>query len=62
MGKTDQAGHSHLIINEWGRTLGSQTGEGGLGHPQAIYMSPKLFLLLACLKFPLGDNIPKILF
>jgi hypothetical protein len=22
---------------------GSQPGEGGLGHPQATYMSPKLF-------------------
>jgi hypothetical protein len=27
----------------------SQPGEGGLGHPQAAYMSPKPFLLLACL-------------
>jgi hypothetical protein len=29
---------------------GPQPGEGGLGHPLAIYMSPKLFLLLACLR------------
>jgi hypothetical protein len=27
----------------------SQPGEGDLAHPQATYMSPKLFLLLACL-------------
>jgi hypothetical protein len=38
---------------------GSQLGEGGLGHPCATCMSPNLFLLLACLKFPLRDNIPK---
>jgi hypothetical protein len=36
-----------------------QPGAGGLGHPWATYMSPKLFLLLAYLKFPLRDNIPK---
>jgi hypothetical protein len=30
-------------------TGGSQPGEGGLVHPQATFMSPKLFLLLACL-------------
>jgi hypothetical protein len=31
-----------------GRDMGgSQPGEGGLAHPQATYMSPKLFLLLA---------------
>jgi hypothetical protein len=37
--------------NEWvGRGMGSsQPGEGGLAHPQATYMSPKPFLLLACL-------------
>jgi hypothetical protein len=28
---------------------GSQPGESDLGHPQAIYMSPKHFLLGACL-------------
>jgi hypothetical protein len=38
---------------------GSQPGEGGLGYPQATYMSPKLYLILACLKFLLRDNIPK---
>jgi hypothetical protein len=27
---------------------GSQAGEGGLTHPQTTYISPKLFLLLAC--------------
>jgi hypothetical protein len=37
----------------------SQSNEGGLGHPQATYMSHQLFLLLACLKLPLRDNIPK---
>jgi hypothetical protein len=30
---------------------GSQPGEGGLVHPQATYISPKLFLLPACLTF-----------
>jgi hypothetical protein len=37
--------------NEWDvRGMGgSPSGEGGLGHPQAISMSPKRFLLLACL-------------
>jgi hypothetical protein len=29
---------------------GSQQGTNGLGHPWATYMSPKLFLLLACLR------------
>jgi hypothetical protein len=29
---------------------GSQPGGSGLAHPQATYKSPKLFLLLACLK------------
>jgi hypothetical protein len=38
---------------------GSQPGKGGLGHPWTTYMSPKLFLLLAYLKFPLRDNITK---
>jgi hypothetical protein len=28
---------------------GSQPGEGGQAHPQSTYISPKLFLLLACL-------------
>jgi hypothetical protein len=28
---------------------GSQPGEGGLAHLQAIYVSPKLFLHVACL-------------
>jgi hypothetical protein len=28
---------------------GSQAGEGDLAHPQETYMSPKHFLLLACL-------------
>jgi hypothetical protein len=28
-----------------------QPGAGGLGHPWATYVSPKLFLLLACLNF-----------
>jgi hypothetical protein len=37
----------------------SQTDVGGLGHSQTTYMSPKLFLFLACLKFPLRENIPK---
>jgi hypothetical protein len=32
---------------------GSQPGEGGLGHPWATYMHPKLFLLLACLMLTL---------
>jgi hypothetical protein len=37
--------------NDWvGRGMGgSQAEEGGLGHLQATCMSPKLFLLLACL-------------
>jgi hypothetical protein len=30
-------------------TGGSQPGEGGLAHCQATYMTPKLFLLVACL-------------
>jgi hypothetical protein len=34
---------SHPVINEW-------RGVGGLGHLRATYMSPKLVLLLACLK------------
>jgi hypothetical protein len=34
----------------------SQPGEGGLVHPQATYISPKLFLLLACLKRGQIDN------
>jgi hypothetical protein len=37
----------------------SQVHEGGLAHHQVLYMSPKLFLLLACLKFHLRDNISK---
>jgi hypothetical protein len=37
----------------------SQPGAGGLGHPRAPYMSPKLFQLLASLKFSLRGNIPK---
>jgi hypothetical protein len=31
---------------------GSQPGAGGLAHPGATYMSPKLFLLLACHSVP----------
>jgi hypothetical protein len=32
------------------RSMGSsQLGDGDLVHPQATYMRPKLFLLLACL-------------
>jgi hypothetical protein len=38
---------------------GSWPSRGGLGHPWATYMSPKLFLLLVFLKFPLRDNILK---
>jgi hypothetical protein len=35
-----------------GRVMGCfWAGEGGLAHPQATNMSPKLFLLLACLAF-----------
>jgi hypothetical protein len=46
-----------------GRDTGSsQLGEVGLAHPQATCLSPKLFLLLACLEFPLRDNIPKKFF
>jgi hypothetical protein len=50
--------------NQWvGRSMdGSWPGEGGLGHPQATYLNPKLFLLLACLKIPLRNNIPKYSF
>jgi hypothetical protein len=40
------------------RFVASQPGEGGLAHPQATYISPKLFLLLACLKL-LMDAIDK---
>jgi hypothetical protein len=40
---------------------GSQTSEGGLGHPWATYMSSKLFVLLACLNFP-ERQCQKILF
>jgi hypothetical protein len=35
---------------------GSQPGEGGLGHPQATYMSSKVFLLLACLKCTMENS------
>jgi hypothetical protein len=43
---------------------GSQLGGGGLAHPQASYMSPKLFLFLACLtstwEYDLGKlQVPK---
>jgi hypothetical protein len=38
---------------------GSQPGEGGLGHPQATYMSPKFFLLLACLSLGMGALVPE---
>jgi hypothetical protein len=42
-----------------GNRMGSsQPDAGGLGHPRATYISPKLFLL-SCLKVPLKGNIPK---
>jgi hypothetical protein len=57
MGRTD-SGDSQQIMSREGQKQ-FPAGEGGLDHPQATYMSPKLFLLLVCLKFPLRDNIPK---
>jgi hypothetical protein len=43
-------GGSYPIINEWGGSMGGyQPGEGGLAYCQATYMSPKHFLLQACL-------------
>jgi hypothetical protein len=43
---------SHPIMNEGRGMGGSQAGEGGLAHLQATYMSPQLFLVSACFKFP----------
>jgi hypothetical protein len=60
MGRTD-SGDSQQIMSREGQKQ-FPAGEGGLDHPQATYMSPKLFLLLVCLKFPLRDNIPKQFF
>jgi hypothetical protein len=42
--------------------MGGSQPWGWSGPSSAIYMNPKLFLLLACLKLPLRDNIPEILF
>jgi hypothetical protein len=59
-GRADPGG-SHQIMNEWGRAWAIPSQEWvRMVHPQATYISPKLFLLLSCLEFPLRDNIPKI--
>jgi hypothetical protein len=48
MGRADP-GDSHPIINEWEGFGWFSDSPGVLGHPCATYMSPKFFLLLACL-------------
>jgi hypothetical protein len=62
MGKSDP-GDFHPIMNEWGRawTVPSQV-RVVRDIPRQTYMSPKLFLLLACLKLLLRDNSPKNFF
>jgi hypothetical protein len=54
MGREDP-GDSHPVMNEWGGAWAVPSrvrvvwAIPGLGHPWATYVSPKLFLLLACL-------------